>query len=69
VLRSPVPSTEKWRFYPSKNRHFPPFFASPTQGARIGFVVDQAFQPDIPNVRLESLTYSKGGAVAPVTAR
>jgi transposase len=29
------------------------------QGAGTGFVVGQAFQPDIPNVRLESLTYSK----------
>ena len=27
-------------------------------GAGTGFVVGQAFQPDIPNVRLESLTYS-----------
>ncbi len=48
---------------------FPPFFPSPTKGPGTGFVVREAFQSDIPNVRLESLTYPKGGAVAPVTAR
>ena len=66
-LEAPAPITEKWRFCPSKNRHFPPFFSTTrnrartlaAQGAGTGFVVGQAFQPDIPNVRLESLTYSK----------
>ena len=34
-------------------------FSSPIRGASTGFLVGQAFQPDIPDVRLESLTYSK----------
>jgi len=34
-------------------------FSSPIQGAGTGFLVGQAFQPDTPDVRLESLTYSK----------
>ena len=34
-------------------------------GAGTGFVVGQAFQPDIPNVRLESLTYKERQAGKP----
>jgi hypothetical protein len=49
----------KWRFRPSKNRHFPPFFASSSRDASKGYLVGQAFQPDIPDFSLESLTYSK----------
>ena len=32
-LEAPAPSTEKWRFCPSKNRHFPPVFSLPIPGA------------------------------------
>ena len=59
-LEAPAPSTEKWRFCPSKNRHFRHFFLA--MGAGTGSLLGRAFQPDIPgnkNVRLESLTYAK----------
>ena len=39
---------------------FSAIFSLPIQGADTGFLVGQAFQPDISeDVRLESLTYSK----------
>ena len=38
---------------------FSAIFCSPIQGAGTGFLVAQAFQPDISDVRLESLIYSK----------
>src|SRR5271166_6227257 len=28
-LETPAPGTEKWRFWPSKKRHFSPFFSCP----------------------------------------
>jgi hypothetical protein len=50
--KNPAPSKEKWRFRLSKKlRHF-------SVAAGTGVLVVQAFQPDIPDVRLESLTYS-----------
>jgi len=56
VFRSPGSKTENGAFAPSKNRQFPPFFPLPVHCAGTGMVVGQAFRPDIPNVRLESLT-------------
>jgi hypothetical protein len=50
----------------------PPLFAIfclPNLSEGTGFVLGQAFKPDIPNVGQESPTYSIGGAVALVTAR
>jgi hypothetical protein len=31
-LEAPAPNTEKWRFWASKNRHFPPIFSLPILG-------------------------------------
>jgi hypothetical protein len=41
----------EWRFWASKKRQFSPFFSSTIPGSGTGFVVGQAFEPDIPKRR------------------
>jgi hypothetical protein len=65
VFRTPDAKHGKWRSCPRKSAIFRHFFQRSENrastlaagGAGTGFVLGQGFQPDIQNVRLESLTY------------